>query len=148
MSSDKYSASGAFSASNGSLDVLEHILSHEDCDVDPINRIERATPLHLALRLTDPTLRKYVVESLLDAGADTLYAAQITANELFTKILYSIRDKSGATALDVAPKDDPEVVGMIKRARLEATLSKDDIADGMLDIWWRYRLLIPVRRRR
>lgn len=62
-----------YSASKGSTDVLEHILSHEDCDVDPINRIERATPLHLALRIDEAELRKHVVESLLDAGADTWY---------------------------------------------------------------------------
>ena len=61
-------------ASLGSTVVLEHILEHEDCDVDPINRLEAATPLHLALQLEDPELRLAVVESLLDAGADTRYA--------------------------------------------------------------------------
>ena len=58
-------------ASLGCTDVLEHILSHEDCDVDPVNRIEGATPLHLALQLENQELRQFVVESLLDAGADT-----------------------------------------------------------------------------
>ena len=57
---------------NGSTDVLEYILSQEGCDVDPINRIDGATPLHLAVLLDHPGLRKHVVESLLDAGADTL----------------------------------------------------------------------------
>ncbi|PPQ84057.1 hypothetical protein CVT26_013950 [Gymnopilus dilepis] len=56
---------------NGSTDVLEHILSHEDCDVDPINRIDKATPLHLAVQIPHQDLRLHVVESLLDAGADT-----------------------------------------------------------------------------
>ncbi|KAK0465975.1 uncharacterized protein EV420DRAFT_1617459 [Desarmillaria tabescens] len=74
------------SVSNGSTDVLEHILSHEDCDVDPINRIEKATPLHLAVKLEHPGLRKHVVNSLLEAGADT-----------------KIRDKFGETALDLVP---------------------------------------------
>ena len=50
--------------------MLEHILSHEECDVDPINRIERATPLHLAVCLEDSELREEIVESLLDSGAD------------------------------------------------------------------------------
>lgn len=58
------------SASLGNTDVLEHILSHDDCDVDPINRLERATPLHLAVKIDDTELRRQVVESLLDAGAD------------------------------------------------------------------------------
>lgn len=56
--------------------MLEHILSHDECDVDPVNRLEHATPLHLALQLEDPELRKHVVESLLDAGADTRYLAR------------------------------------------------------------------------
>lgn len=59
------------SASNGYLEILEHILEHEDCDVDPQNRIEKATPLHLALRIEDQDLRTAVVSSLLEAGADT-----------------------------------------------------------------------------
>ena len=53
--------------------MLEHILSHDECDVDPINRLEKATPLHLALRIEDDETRKSVVESLLEAGADTTY---------------------------------------------------------------------------
>ncbi len=52
------------------MEVLEHILSAEDCDVDPINRIEGATPLHLALKLDDSELRELVAASLLDAGAN------------------------------------------------------------------------------
>lgn len=60
--------------SHGSTDVLEHILSCEGCDVDPVNRIEGATPLHLAVRIEHIALRKHIVESLLEAGADTRYA--------------------------------------------------------------------------
>jgi hypothetical protein len=57
----------------GSTDVLEHILSHEECDVDPINKLEKATPLHLAMRVEDPELRDYIVSNLLEAGADITY---------------------------------------------------------------------------
>jgi hypothetical protein len=58
---------------HGSVTVLEHILSHEECDVDPVNRLEKATPLHVAVRpgQLEPDIRKYIVESLLEAGADT-----------------------------------------------------------------------------
>ncbi|KAK0479660.1 ankyrin repeat-containing domain protein [Armillaria novae-zelandiae] len=97
--------------SNASTDVLEHILSHEDCDVDPINRIEKATPLHLAVKLEHPKLRKHVVNSLLDAGADT-----------------SIRDKFGETALDLVPSEDTEVRALFRKAQAQASISKDDIA--------------------
>jgi hypothetical protein len=55
--------------SSDSRDVLEYILSHEECDVDPINKLKN-TPLHLAVELEDPEARAYFVEELLDAGAD------------------------------------------------------------------------------
>ena len=54
-----------------SADVLDLILYQEGCDVDPINRIERATPLHLAVQLKPVEQRHYFVANLLDAGADT-----------------------------------------------------------------------------
>ena len=60
-----------YRVSHGSTDVLEHILSCPGCDVDPVNRVEKATPLHLAVRLESENLRRYIVSSLLDAGADT-----------------------------------------------------------------------------
>ncbi|KIK68541.1 hypothetical protein GYMLUDRAFT_35985 [Collybiopsis luxurians FD-317 M1] len=96
---------------NGSVDVLEHILSHEGCDVDPINRINRATPLHLACQLEDDGLRSYVVGSLLDAGADT-----------------SIRDKKGELALDFVPPSDEDTRKLFRKAQATATVSQDDIA--------------------
>lgn len=33
-----------------STTVLEHILCHEQCDVDLQNKLQRDTPLHLAVR--------------------------------------------------------------------------------------------------
>lgn len=54
------------------MDAIEHILSHDECDVDPVNHLEGATPLHLAVKIEDPGVRKYIVEQLLDAGADTM----------------------------------------------------------------------------
>ena len=53
--------------------MLEHILSHEDCDVDPINKVGGSTPLHLAVSIQHSDLRLHIFESLLDAGADTTY---------------------------------------------------------------------------
>ncbi|KAI0829022.1 ankyrin repeat-containing domain protein [Trametes gibbosa] len=60
-----------YAASHGYLEILEHILEYDGCDVDPQNRIEKATPLHLALRIEDAEVRHAVTSSLLDAGADT-----------------------------------------------------------------------------
>ena len=56
--------------------MLEHILSHEDCDVDPINRVNKATPLHLAVQIEEDDIRLYISDSLLEAGADTSYVHQ------------------------------------------------------------------------
>ncbi|KAJ3848195.1 ankyrin repeat-containing domain protein [Lentinula lateritia] len=97
---------------NGSVDVLEHILSHEACDVDPINRINRATPLHLACQLEDDGVRSHMVESLLEAGADT-----------------KIRDKRGELAESFVPPTDEETRKLFRKARAQImTVSKDDIA--------------------
>ena len=46
------------------------LLEFEGCDVDYINRLEGATPLHLAVKIKEPELRAFIVDSLLDAGAD------------------------------------------------------------------------------
>jgi hypothetical protein len=35
---------------NASTSVLEHLLDHDTCDVDPKNRLNGDTPLHLAIR--------------------------------------------------------------------------------------------------
>jgi len=97
---------------NGSTDVLEHILSHDECDVDPINRINRATPLHLACQLEDDGIRSYMVESLLEAGADT-----------------KIRDKNGELAITFIPPTDEETRKLFRKAQAQATtISQDDIA--------------------
>jgi len=101
-----------YAASLGCPEVLEEILSYDGCDVDPINRLEKATPLHLATKLEDPEMRKYVVESLLEAGAD-----------------FTIRDKNGDTALDYIPTSDTELRSLFRKQQATASVNRDDIAD-------------------
>jgi ankyrin repeat protein len=101
-----------YAALHGSSGVLEYILTHEDCDVDPINYTDKQTPLHLAVRLDDPDVRRQVVESLLDAGADT-----------------TIKDKYSSTALDYV-KNDTVITALFRRAELQAAIHINDIADG------------------
>ncbi|KIY65728.1 ankyrin [Cylindrobasidium torrendii FP15055 ss-10] len=96
----------------GSTDVLEHILSHDECDVDPINRVEKATPLHLAVQVQHPQLRRHLVESLLEAGADT-----------------KIRDRNGETAKDLVPLSDTETLELFRKAAAQASVSQDDVAN-------------------
>ncbi|KAF7307617.1 Ankyrin [Mycena indigotica] len=101
-----------YAASLGSTDVLEHILECDGCDVDPINRLEKATPLHLAVRIENPDLRRRVVTSLLEAGADT-----------------RIKDKNGDTVLDVLPADAEEIRKLIHKERAQGAISLDDVAN-------------------
>ena len=60
-----------------SLDeVLDVLLDQEGLEVDPIDRLERDTPLHKAVRFTNQLSKAewghgaHVVELLVDAGAD------------------------------------------------------------------------------
>ena len=52
------------------------LLDQEDLEVDPIDRLERDTPLHKAVRYTNQLAKAewgqgaHVVELLVDAGAD------------------------------------------------------------------------------
>jgi len=96
---------------NSSTDVLEHILSHEDCDVDPVNHIDKATPLHIAVQIVDEESRLSISESLLEAGADT-----------------SIRDKHQETVLDIIPAQDTKLRALIRKYQAQASLSRDDVA--------------------
>ena len=60
--------------------MLDHILCHENCDVDPINKLDKETPLHIAVRLEDPGAREYFVASLLDAGANDAFVPLVPSS--------------------------------------------------------------------
>jgi hypothetical protein len=49
-----------------STTVLDHILEHDQCDVDLQNKLQRDTPLHLAVKIEEngrEGLREYLGES-------------------------------------------------------------------------------------
>lgn len=127
------------SARHGSIYVLEHILTHEKCDVDPINDIEKATPLHLAVQLEPAKLRHHFVESLLEAGADTKFVCSFIStfsccpNSLFTK---SFKDKNGDKAEDLIPSGDQVLRDIFRKNQMQASFSRDDIANGKCP-WYR-----------
>lgn len=58
-------------------------MAYPGCDVDPQNRLERATPLHLAAKISDADLRVQVVESLVEAGADTKCVTSSSRTNIF-----------------------------------------------------------------
>jgi len=63
-------------ASYGSYEVLDTLLDQEGLEVDPLDRMERDTPLHKAVRFVNGLPKEEweaagsLVELLLDAGAD------------------------------------------------------------------------------
>jgi len=101
-----------YAASNGSVEVLNELLEYDGCDVDYVNRIEGATPLHLAVKIEQPELRALIVDSLLDAGANT-----------------HMKDKEGQVPLDYVPEDDTETRNAFRRYQVQQSISKNDIAD-------------------
>ncbi|KAH9964110.1 ankyrin repeat-containing domain protein [Russula dissimulans] len=100
-----------YAASEGSLDVLVELLEYEGCDVDFINYLEGATPLHLAVKIESPELRALIVDSLIDAGADT-----------------RIKDKAGYLARDYVKEDDTETLNAFLRHQAQDNILGDDIA--------------------
>ncbi|GAA5835888.1 hypothetical protein JCM9279_002132 [Rhodotorula babjevae] len=59
-----------YAVSGPSPEVLTLLLDLEPVDVDLQNRLDRATPLHLAVKLENEAARQGVVDMLLEAGAD------------------------------------------------------------------------------
>lgn len=123
----------------GSTTVLEHLLSYEGCDVDLQNRLERDTPLHAAIKHLnlDPELRNYVVESLLEAGADPKYVAssEVCRSSCHDLMCWPrIKDKNGDIVLDLVSSSskllDDQLRSAIRKAGALASVSKGDIADG------------------
>ena len=60
-------------------DVLDMLLDQEGVEVDPLDRLEKDTPLHKAVRFVNGLAKEEweagasIVELLLDAGADPRY---------------------------------------------------------------------------
>lgn len=54
------------------MEALDHLLDQEGLEVDPINRMEKETPLHKAVQYANKEKIHglEVVEMLIDAGAD------------------------------------------------------------------------------
>ncbi|KAI0800492.1 ankyrin [Fomes fomentarius] len=101
-----------YAAAGGFPDVLEHLLEYDGCDVDLQNRTEGATPLHLALRIEDAELRKAIVESLLDAGADP-----------------KVKDKNGETVFGLVSNDDSEIRTLLRKSQAQASIAQSDVAN-------------------
>ncbi|KAH8085686.1 hypothetical protein HD553DRAFT_310039 [Filobasidium floriforme] len=109
-----------------STTVLDHILEHDQCDVDLQNKLQRDTPLHLAVKIEEngrEGLREYLVQQLVDAGASPM-----------------IRDRHSLRPIDLLPPpppgrtDNSEVRALLRRAEAELQLGggagkNSDVAD-------------------
>ncbi|KAF8633604.1 hypothetical protein AX15_001392 [Amanita polypyramis BW_CC] len=101
-----------YAASLGSTTVLEYLLSYEGCDVDIVNRVEGATPLHVAAQNDDSETRYFTVKSLLEAGS-----------------LTTMKNKYGEIARDLVPIDDEDTRALFKRQEIQSSISRSDIVD-------------------
>ncbi|GAA5905262.1 Yfh7p [Sporobolomyces salmoneus] len=109
-----------YAASSPSPDALQLLLEFDGTDVDLQNRLDRATPLHLAVKLENEDARLGVIEMLLDAGANP-----------------SIKDRHGLKLADyLHPNDsetDKQILQLIRAAIAEATMggvaNNADLAD-------------------
>ncbi|AAW42624.2 hypothetical protein CNBC0280 [Cryptococcus deneoformans B-3501A] len=110
---------------HASTNVLELILCHDTCDVDLKNRLQGDTPLHIAVRNRWDQyegLRLWLVQSLLEAGADT-----------------TIRNRYNEKPIDILPRADPnadltsddeKIRCALRQAEAEASLA---ISDAVVD---------------
>jgi hypothetical protein len=79
-------------------------------------------------------MRKFIVESLVEAGADVSYAFTIMrtcAHSLITA-MNRIKDKNGDTIVDLLRPNDTELRTLIRKAQAQASISHADIVNGKL----------------
>ncbi|GAA5960136.1 hypothetical protein JCM21900_002417 [Sporobolomyces salmonicolor] len=109
-----------YAVSSPSPDALALLLETDGTDVDLQNRLDRATPLHLAVKLENEDARQGVIEMLLDAGANP-----------------SIKDRHGLKVGDYLHPDrseaDKNIQQMIRQALAEQLMgnaaNNADLAD-------------------
>lgn len=85
---------------------MDHLLDHEDVEVDPVNRQFGDTPLHSAVRysLSEPEHGAFIVEMLIDAGADP-----------------RIKNKNGQKPIDLAADSNTELIDTLQGAEFART---------------------------
>ncbi|KIO17345.1 hypothetical protein M407DRAFT_246768 [Tulasnella calospora MUT 4182] len=101
-----------YAVQRGSENVIEKILECEGCDVDLQNRVDGATPLHLACQLEDDDARATMIWHLLEAGANM-----------------RIKDKHGSIAEDLLPGDDEDNKKLFRDYQATNAIAADDIAE-------------------
>ncbi|KAI9794536.1 MAG: hypothetical protein M1816_004423 [Peltula sp. TS41687] len=105
-------------ARNGSYEILDILLDQEGLEVDPLDRMDKETPLHKAVRFVnelpsqqDWEAAKMFVELLLDAGADP-----------------RVRNKARQKPIDLVDSRNAQLKSTLERAEY-AILAGDDIVN-------------------
>ncbi|CUS12820.1 unnamed protein product [Tuber aestivum] len=102
-------------AKHGSLEVLDMLLDQEDLEVDPLDRMEKETPLHKAVFYAKDEKEHglEVVEMLIDAGADP-----------------RIRNKAKQRPIDIVDPRDTELRVALQKAEFAVTAGGDVVPES------------------
>ncbi|KAL8759290.1 MAG: hypothetical protein Q9184_003675 [Pyrenodesmia sp. 2 TL-2023] len=109
-------------ASYGSYEVLDTLLDQENLEVDPLDRLERDTPLHKAVRFinTLPAAQwdsaHSIAELLIDAGADP-----------------RIRNKAKLKPMDLVDPKNTELRDILQKAEYSMTVGDDVVVKDAED---------------
>ncbi|KAL8960946.1 MAG: hypothetical protein Q9193_002434 [Seirophora villosa] len=101
-------------ASYGSYEVLDTLLDQENLEVDPLDRLERDTPLHKAVRFINSLPASQwdaahsIADLLIDAGADP-----------------RIRNKAKLKPMDLVDPKNAELRNVLQKAEYSMTVGDD-----------------------
>lgn len=90
-------------AANGAYDTLDLLLDQEGVEVDPVNRINGDTPLHLAARAIPkaPEVSVAIIDMLVDAGSDVTH-----------------KNKEGLKPVDLVSEEDAKYGESLRAAEM------------------------------
>lgn len=121
------------------MEALDHLLDQEGLEVDPINRMEKETPLHKAVRyaIGEKEHGLDIVEILIDAGADPRFVYPSSRLRHFPAHGNSdvrpranrIRNKHKQRPIDIVDPRDTKLREILQRAEYAMTAGNDVVAD-------------------
>lgn len=111
-------------AHHGALEVLDFMLDQEGVEIDPVDRLQRDTPLHRAVEFArgpgNADAGKQIVELLIECGAQP-----------------DPRNSSGKRPIDLASQSGlTGIVNSLRGAQYAAELAREhgaDAGDGVVD---------------
>lgn len=96
-------------------EIIDLLLDQDGLEVDPTNRLDGYTPLHVAVLYgeKDADVALEMVDFLLDAGADP-----------------RLRSKGGRKAIELVPAGNKEMTELLKKAEWKMVAGNDVVADS------------------